>query len=174
VGGIIEFAGDPDADIGDTGTYGGYAGARYAVSESFGFSFGFAAKTRLEDDALVIPLVGIEWKVSDRVTLSTEGTTLRIASKLSDEWSVGLSAGWELREYRLDDEGPVPDGVMSDSRIPIAVSFDWTPSPNVTLAISGGAVVWQEFEFRDSNGDDVSETNTDPAPFIGLSAQFRF
>lgn len=174
VGGIIEFAGDPDADIGDSGTYGGYAGARYAVSETFGLTFGFVAKTRLEEDALAIPLIGIDWKVSDRVTFSTEGTTGKIAAKLSDEWSVSVSGGWELRDYRLDDDGPVPDGVMSDSRIPIAISFEWNPSPNITLALTGGAVVWQEFEFRDEDGDDVSETNTDPAPFIGLSAQFRF
>jgi hypothetical protein len=174
VAGIIEFAGDPDADIGDSGTYGVLAGARYSFTETFALTFGIGAKTRLEDDALVIPLIGIDWKVNDRVTVSTQGTVGKISMKLSDQWSAGLSAGWELRDFRLDDDAAVPDGVLSDSRVPIAVSFDWSPTPNTTISLTGGAVVWQEYEFRNDSEDEVGQTNTDPAPFIGLSAQFRF
>ena len=32
----------------------------------------------------------------------------------------------------------------------------------------------QAFQFRDNDGNKVSETNTDPAPFISFSAVFRF
>lgn len=174
VGGIIQVAGEPDADIGDSATFGGFAGARYAFSESFGLSFGFAAKTRLEDDAIVIPLIGLDWKINDRVTVATEGTFGTVTVKLADQWSAILSGGWELRDYRLDDDAVLPDGVVSDSRVPIGLAFEWKPSPNTTVSVGGGVVVWQEFEFRDEDGDDVSETNTDPAPFIGVSATFRF
>jgi hypothetical protein len=174
VGGIIQVSGEPDADIGDSATYGGFAGARYAFSENFGLSFGFAAKSRLEDDAIVIPLIGLDWKINERVTVATEGTFGFITVKLADEWNAVVSGGWELRDYRLDDDAILPDGVVSDSRVPIGLAFEWKPSPNTTLSIGGGVVVWQEFEFRDNDGDDVSETNTDPAPFIGVSATFRF
>lgn len=174
VAGIIEFAGDPDADIGDSGTYGGFAGARYAFSETFGLSFGIGAKTRLEDDTLVIPLIGLDWKVTDQVTISTEGTVGKIAVKLDDQWSVNLTGGWELRDFRMDDDSPVPDGVLSDSRIPIAVSLEWQLSQMCSLTLTGGAVVWQEYEIRNRNGDDINEINTDPAPFVGIAAQFRF
>lgn len=174
VAGIVEFAGDPNADVGDSGTYGGIAGARYAFSESFALTFGIVGKSRLEDDFLAFPIIGIDWKINDRVAFSTEGTVGKLTAALNDEWSASLSAGWELREYRMDDDAPVPDGVMSDSRIPIAVSFDWSPSKAFTLGITGGAVIWQEFEFRDGAGEDVSEVNTDPAAFIGLSGRLRF
>ena len=36
------------------------------------------------------------------------------------------------------------------------------------------AYPWQQFQIDDQNGDRVSETNTDPAPFIGLTATFKF
>lgn len=174
VGGIIQFSGEPDADIGDSASYGGYAGARYSFSESFSLSLGFAAKSRLEDDAIVVPLIGVEWKINDRVTLASEGTFGTLNVKLNEEWSATFSGGWELRDYRLDDDPVLPDGVVSDSRVPLGVAFEWRPSPNISLSLGGGVVVWQEFEFRDSDGDDVSETNTDPAPFIAFSALFRF
>jgi hypothetical protein len=174
VGGIIQFSGEADTHVDDAATFGGYAGARYSFSDNFGLSFGFAAKSRLEDDAIVIPLIGLDWNVNDRVTISTEGTTGSIHVKLSDQWGAVLSGGWELRDYRLDSDSPLPDGVVSDSRVPIGLSFEWKPSPNTTLSIGGGAVVWQEFQFRDSDGNKVSETNTDPAPFINFSAVFRF
>jgi hypothetical protein len=174
VGGIIQFSGEADVHVDDAATFGGYAGARYSFSENFGLSFGFAAKSRLEDDAIVIPLVGLDWNVNDRVTISTDGTVGSIHVKLDDQWAAVLSGGWELRDYRLDSDSPLPDGVVSDSRVPIGLSFEWKPSANVTLSIGGGAVVWQEFQFRDNDGNDISETNTDPAPFVSLSAHFNF
>jgi hypothetical protein len=174
VGGIVQFAGDPDADVSDSGTYGGLAGARYAFSETFALTFGVVGKSRLEDDFLAFPLLGIDWKINDRVSFSTEGTVGTLRAKLDDAWAASLSIGWELREYRMADDAPVPDGVLGDSRVPIAVSFEWAPSPTLSLAITGGAVVWQEFEFRDSDGEDVTETNTDPAAFISLTGRIRF
>lgn len=174
LGGIVEFAGEPGADVGDSATFGGFAGARYAFSENFSLSFGLGAKSRLEDSALVIPLLGVEWKVNDTVTLSSEGTKLRLAAKLSEQLTVALQGGWELREFRLDDDNVLPEGVVRDSRIPIGVSLDWKPCPRAAISLTGGAIIWQEFRFDDRNGDRVSETNTDPTPYIGLSGRITF
>ncbi len=174
VGGVVNFSGEPDVDIGDAATFGGFGGARYQVNDRLGLSFGLAGRSRLEDDALVIPIIGIDWKVSDRVTLSTEGTGLRIAAELNKEVTVSLTGGWESREYRLRDDGPLPDGVVRDARVPIAVSLDWKPRPNIQISVFAGAVVWQEFQFDDREGDEISETNTDPAPFVGVSGKITF
>lgn len=174
VGGNVNVSGEPDVDVGDAVTFGGLAGARYRVNERLALSFGVAGRSRLEDSALFIPLLGVEWKVSDRVTLSTEGTGLRVAAKLDEAFTVALSGGWESREYRLRDDGPLPDGVARDARVPIAVSLDYAPSRTFRLSVFAGAVVWQEFQFDDRDGDEISETNTDPAPFVGISGTFSF
>jgi len=174
VGGLVNFSGEPDADIGDSVTYGGFGGARYKFSDAFSLSFGLGAKTRLEDSALVIPLLGIEWKVSDRVTVSTEGTHVKVTAQLNKQLAVALSGGWELREFRLDDDAPLPSGVVRDRRVPIGVSLEWKPTHNTQLSLGGGVVVWQEFRFDDRNGDRVSETNTNPAAFVGLSGKLNF
>ncbi|MBC7771040.1 MAG: hypothetical protein H7210_00960 [Pyrinomonadaceae bacterium] len=174
VGGIVNFAGEADADIGESATYGGFGGARYRFSDTFALSFGLGARTRLEDSTFVIPLIGIEWKVSDRVTVASEGTHIKITAQMNQQLAVTLSGGWELREYRLDDTGPLPDGVARDRRVPVGVTLDWKPADNVQLSLGGGVVVWQEFRFDDRNGDRVSETNTNPAAFVGVSGKFTF
>ncbi|MGE3108576.1 MAG: DUF6268 family outer membrane beta-barrel protein [Phycisphaerales bacterium] len=174
LGGLAEFAGEPDVDVGDAATFGGYGGVRYQVSERFAVSAGLGAKSRLEDDALVIPVLGVDWQITDRVSLKTEGTRVRLSAKLSETLAVSLAGGWELREFRLRDDGPLPDGVFRDTRVPISISLDFRPSHAVRISVFGGVVVWQEFRFDDRSGDEVSETNTDPAPFIGISAAFSF
>lgn len=175
-GGIVEFAGESDADIGDSTTYGGYVGARYAFSDGFAMTGGIQAKTRIEDNALFLPIIGFEWKVTPKVTLSTSGpgVGLRLNTVLSDEWSFSLGASWEPRDYRLADDSPIPDGIARDERVPVIAGFVWKPAPTISLSAYGGAIVWQELSIDDSGGDQLIEDNTDPTGFVGFSASFRF
>lgn len=79
-----------------------------------------------------------------------------------------------MRDYRLDDEGSLADGAVSDSRVPVALEVVWSPSPRTSISLTGGVVVWQEFEFRDSDGNELDDRNTDPTGFVGVSARFSF
>ncbi|MBX3401992.1 MAG: hypothetical protein KF699_01140 [Phycisphaeraceae bacterium] len=169
-----EFSGAYGADVGDSFTFGGYVGARYAFSENFALSFGVQGRTRLEEDARLLPLLGIEWQITDDVRLTTEGPGVRLTVRLDEAWSFSIGAAWELREYRLEDDAPIPEGVLRDSRFVFGAGFDYTPSQWVTLSLFGGVVAWQEFRFDDRDGNELLEDNTDPTGFIGFSATFRF
>ncbi len=175
-GGIVELAGESDADVGDAATYGGYIGARYAFSEDFAMTGGFQAKTRIEDNALFLPILGFEWRVTPRVTLATSGpgVGLRLNAMLNEEWSFSIGASWEPRDYRLGDESPIPDGVARDERVPVIAGFTWKPKPTISLNLYGGAIVWQQLTLDDSDGDELAEDNTDPTGFFGFTASFRF
>lgn len=174
VGGIAQASGTFDADFGDTLTGGGFAGFRHQVSEDFAFSIGAGVTTRLEDDPLVIPIVGLEWKAGDGISITSEGLGLTLSAGLSDKLSFLLTGGYELREFRLEDDNPLPKGVFRDARATIGTGFQWRPLPNITLELVGGAVVWQEFEIDDQDGDEVAEVNTDPAPFVRFIGQITF
>jgi len=175
-GAIVEFAGESDADIGDSATYGGYAGARYAFNEDFAMTAGLQAKTRIEDDMLFLPILGFEWRVTPRVTLATSGPGigLRLTTMLNEEWSFSLGASWEPRDYRLSDDAPIPDGVARDERVPVIAGFTWKPKPGISLNLYGGAIVWQELSLDDADGNQLVEDNTDPTGFVGFTAGFRF
>ncbi len=175
-GGIVEVAGESGADVGDATTFGGYFGVRYAFSENFAMTGGVQGKTRIEDNALFLPIIGFEWKVSPRVTLSTSGpgAGLRLNAAIDERWSVSLGASWEARDYRLADDSPIPDGVARDERVPVILGVVFKPTEKITLSAYGGAIVWQELSLDNSSGTELAEDNTDPAMFIGFTASFRF
>lgn len=173
-GASAEFSGEPDADIGDAMTYGGFGGVRYAFTDEFALTLGVSARTRLEDSALVLPLIGVEWTVNDRLRLETQGLGLRAVTRVNDRLDFTVSGGWELREFRLADDHALPEGVIRDRRVGIGAGFTWRATDDIALSLTGGAVAWQEFTIDDRDGDEVSEVNTDPAAFVTLSARIAF
>ncbi len=173
-GAFLEFAGEGDADIGETFTGGGFAAVRHACSETFAISLGIAAKSQLEDDVLVIPLVGIEWQITPDVRFATRALGGELAMRLNDQWSIAFEARYDLRVFRLGDDNVLPEGVVRDRRIPIGAVVRWKPCERVRIELRGGATVWQEFQIDDRNGVEQSEIETKPTPYVGLAVEFRF
>lgn len=171
---LLQFAGESDADVGDSVTYGGFAGVRYRFSDRFSATFGALGKTRLEDSAIILPLVGVEWAITNTLNLSTSGTGVKITNTLDDNWAVWFAGAYESRDYRLADDGPLPSGVVRDSRVPLKIGLDWSPNPGLKVSLEGGAIIWQEFEIDTRDSDTIAQDNTDPAPYVGLSVQLRF
>lgn len=175
VGGArFELAGESEADAGQSATFGGYFGGRYAASERFAATFGVLVTSRLEDSAFVLPLIGMEWRITDSLTLAARGAGLRIENRINDDWSVWLGGSYESREFRLAEDSPLPEGVVRDRRVPITIGAKWRAADRITVGLEGGAVIWQQFEIDDRNGDDVNKVRTKPAPFVGVSVTIRF
>jgi hypothetical protein len=174
VGGSVRASGDTNADLGDTITYGVFAGATHTFNDRFSATLGASVRTRLEDDPRVLPLLMFDWRIADRWRLRTTGTTGILSYELDDEWTLTLDAGWNEREYRLADDGSLPDGVLRDQRLPVAVGLVWNASDTVSIHARGGAIAWQEYTIDNSNGDEVSQVESDPAGFIELGGSVRF
>ncbi|MFN0011227.1 MAG: DUF6268 family outer membrane beta-barrel protein [Phycisphaerales bacterium] len=173
-GGLFEFGAERDADFGDSFTGGGLIGARYAVSETFAFSFGILAKTRLEKNALFAPILGLEWQINDNVRLATRGLGGAITYTINDRWSFEAFGEYEAREYRLDDTGPNIDGVVRDRRAPVGIGFTWRPTGQTELNLRGGAIVYQQFRTDTSTGLNITEVRTEPTGFVSFGGSIRF
>lgn len=175
VGMDARFAGEADADIGDSLTFGAMAGARYAFSENFALTFGAFGSTRLEDDPLVLPLIGVEWKITDTLRLTTRGTGLSLTATLTETLEFSILGAWSSRDYRLEDDRAInPEGVIRDTRVPMGVELAWSPNRSVRIALEAGVIAWQEYETFDLNGNDIADDNTDPTAYVGLAAVVRF
>lgn len=173
-GAIIEFAGESDADFGDSITYGGFGGLSYKVSDTLSVTFGAIVKSRLEDDTLVVPLLGLRWQINEKLTLSSEQLGLRLTARINPQWSASIFARYEIRDFRLADDGSVPDGVVEDMRVPVGVGITFAPVERFSLTLSAGVIAWQRFEFIDDNGDRVDSIRSDPTPFVGLRGELTF
>ncbi len=170
----IGFAAESGADFSDSLIYGGALGFSYRQSETFSWGLGVAVRTRLEDDALIIPLPQIRAKLSERWTLASERAGLRLEYAASDALAYGLTAQYDSRTFRLDDGGPIPSGVATDRRVPVAFFARYSPDRNIDLTAQIGASLFTNIELFDANGNDLTDDDADTALFAGLSARIRF
>ena len=176
-GAILVAEGDTSADVGDAATYGGYLEAKHKISDKFSYTFGIAIASQIEDDARFSPLIGLDWQINDGLALtvdtSVNGGELRLTQSLSKTVDLSGVVGYEFRRFRLDDK-PIVDGVLQDTRIPVGLEVAWRP--NVAFALRGtvGYVVWQEIEFDDQHGNQLSQRHPDATPYVGVSATFQF
>ncbi len=173
-GAIVEFSGEAGADVGQSVTFGGYGGASYRVSDDLSLTFGLIVKTRLEDDAFVAPLLGVRWKIDEKLSLVTEGLGVRFIAKVNEQFTVSIFGRYEMRDFRLDDDATVPSGIVQDTRLPIGATVEWAPTSRLSIALSGGVIAYQKYKFLNENGDELSGDKTRAAPFIGLRGEWKF
>jgi hypothetical protein len=171
----VRAAFESGADLGDSLEVRGTGGAEYTVSEDLNFTLGVAVGTQIEDDVLVIPLLGIEWDINEKTRLASQGLGLILSYEVMEHWSVGVFGAYELRDWRLDESRSVnADGVAREERVLLGLELRHRPSNKFEFAIEGGVVAWQKLESLDSGGDKVGTQEFDPAPFVGVSVIFRF
>ena len=108
------------------------------------------------------------------MSLTTDGLGATLRVGVTEHLAVAFTGGYELREYRLEAGGIVPDGVLRDARAVVGAGVEWRPARNLALELIGGAVPWQEYEVDDRRGNLVADVTTETAPFVRLSARITF
>lgn len=174
VGGRASWAGEESENLGDGFTAAGVAGATYQVNDSLRLGLGVAVASRIEDDARVYPLPVIDWTINDEWSLATADDGVRLTYAPFEAWSFFASGGWDSHEFRLLSNGPIPDGVMRDEHIPVVAGVNWHPNAHFELEATLGMSVWNQYEFLDSTGAKITDTDADAALMAGLSARVRF
>lgn len=168
----LTLSGEDNADIQDSLSIGAVSGVRCRASEDLTISLGLAALTRLDDDAWVIPFFGFDWQLSQRLRLASEGARVLVEAALSETATATLAAEYEIRQFRLNDDSVVPEGVFQDDQINLTGELAWRTGDNITLAVGGGVVVWQESTFLDRDGSTLAEFESDPGLYGLVSLRF--
>ncbi len=180
---LLESAFEPGADFGDSLTFGGLVAARYNFSKEFALTFGVAAKSRLEDSALVIPIIGAEWTINEQLRLSggggngpgSRGPGIALYYAATESLTLSFGGSYEFREFRLEERtDDASEGVFSDQRVNLLMGVEWRATESISVGLTGGVSVWQEYEFENSEGDTVHEVNGDPTGLLGVNISVRF
>lgn len=172
--GAVGLAAEDGADLSDAWVFTAGGGFVTRASPTFSWGLGLVVRTRPEDDALIVPIPQIRWAIDDRWTLASHRAGARLNYAHSDQLSYGLQAEYQSRSFRLDDDGPIPDGVATDRAVPVAFYAEYTPRPGVTLGASIGATLLHNVELIDDAGDKITDEDADPAAFFGLTARVAF
>lgn len=177
----LRFTAESGADFNDAVTGGGFAGVAYRVNDRLTIGPGIGILTQLEDSTQVIPVLIIDWKITDTLSLNTGrgvgatlGPGLALNWKPSSQWELTLGGRMESLRFRLDDEGEAPDGIGDDRAFPIYLGAVYRFTPLVQLSLFGGVEVGGELRLEDENGSKITEQDHDTAGFLGVTFSARF
>lgn len=178
VGALIDFAGEFDADVGQSFAGGGFLAAGYKFSDDFRMTLGVIATSRIEDSFFAYPYIGIDWKINEKVSFKVygnqNGPEARITAKVADAWSVFLYGAYQSRSYRLSDTSPVPDGVFREREVPVVFGATYKCSDRFEINGGVGVVAWRRFRQDNSAGTTISQLETDPGALLFLSGKVTF
>ncbi len=175
-----EFFGEKDASFSDASTVMGTALARYQFSEDLAVGLGLAVRSQIEDDALFLPVVTVDWQIDESWKLTvgeSEGASHAqavLSYDLGGDASVGLGVAYVNDRFRLDNDAIRKGSVVEDSRLPIFVNFTFQPTARAMVVIEGGVIAGQEFKVENQFGDNGRSFDSDTSGFIGASLSWKF
>jgi hypothetical protein len=173
-GGSLSWGGASDADFGDGFGGMGILGVTYRFSPVFSLTPAVLALSRMEDDALIIPVLGVEWEMSDAWKLRSIGPGAELTWQAADQWGFFLRGLYRPRDFRLAAEGELASSVLRDRSFPVSVGVEWKPTARVTATAFGGAILGGSLQFKEDGGEDIFEEDYDVTPMVGGSLMILF
>ena len=175
VGGAVISSAEDGAKSGDGFGAVLYGAPRYVVNKHLAVGLGALMQTRLEDNITVVPLVLIDWDISEHWNLTHDGFPGgTLTYKPNEHWAFSLSAYYEFEDFRLAENGPLPNGVGRQTRIPVVLSAAWRPDSRIEAEAGVGVAFGQNYELLNSNGDSVADIDADAAPMLRLKVGIKF
>lgn len=170
---------EKEAEISESLAFGGNLAIRWRRSDDFAWVFGAAATSQLEEDVEILPFVGVDWRINDRLTLETLGPAWELRYAESENLNLFGRAEYRNRQYRMDELGPLPEGAFQDREFLITGGVEWDPGLGDDwfragrVRLYGGFAPWHEIDFR-ANDALAGDTSVDPGLVLGISAWLAF
>ena len=176
----VQFDAEKGASLNDGRSLGLLAGASYKFGDSLTLGPGFGVFEQIEDDASFFPVLIVDWKITDELSLETgrgfaasRGPGLQLRWRPDSSLEITAGARYEQSRFRLDDKGSAPDGVGEADAVPFFLSAEYRVSPEFSLSLIGGAETAASLRLEDSDGKRITDSDSDTAPFIGLGLRWR-
>jgi len=177
----LRYTGEQGVDLNDALTGGGFAAFTYRYSNRLSIGPGLGILTQLEDDTQMIPILAIQWKITDTLSLQTSrgvgatlGPGLTLSWQPNSEWSLSLGGRYEKLRFRLDDNGAASSGIGQDRSFPIFAGIEYRFNPKTRISLIGGIEVGGELRLEDERGNTITEQDHDPTGFLGIAFSARF
>lgn len=166
-GAEIVIAGEPEAGLEASTTFGATTGFAYRAHEDLELTAGLFAFSRLEDDAVLLPFIGLAWRVTPDVTLRAEGNRVALDATLTDAFDVELYASYDQRQFRIEDGGGLDRPAFRDEQIDVGAEFGIALTGATRLELGVGYTAWRELTTL-NDGAVMGEVELDPQPFASL------
>ena len=176
----VEFSGASGAETKEALSYGAVISAMRAVGPNLKIGIGAGVFDRL-DEWEAFPFLALDWKIDDRFKISNPFRAgiagpagLELVYTPTDRLELGLGGAFRSYRFRLDDSSTVPDGIGEIEFWAAFLRIGWRLGESYRLDINGGACIDGKISIDDEDGNDLGETGTDTAPFVGMTFKGRF
>lgn len=155
--------------------------ASFKVNDRLSIGPGVGVFSELEDDTDFFPILAVDWRITDRLSLTTgrgfaasRGPGLTLNWEANDRWSLGLGARYEKDRFRLDDRGVAPGGIGQATSTPIYLAVSRKLGQIGTLRAVAGMELNGSLRLEDADGGLLERSDVDDAPFAGATFDLRF
>ncbi|MBI1337709.1 MAG: hypothetical protein GC164_12210 [Phycisphaera sp.] len=181
-GPIFTWSAESGADFADAFTFGGSVGAIYTFDDRLSIGGGIAILDRLEDSVNFFPIVIVNWRIADDLTLRVRSIDLGAGTGFGVELAWAFAKDFELsggvmyqsRRFRLDSAGTAPNGVGEFKAAPVYVKLTWSPCEYCSVSAIAGITTFGRLGLESSTGGTIAKQDFDATPIIGASAVVRF
>ena len=177
----LRVTGESGADLNDSLTGGGFAGFAYRLSERLTIGPGIGIISQIEDDASIFPVLIINWKITEALSLETGrglgatlGPGISLNWRMTEQWHFSLGGRYEKLRFRLDDKAETPDGIGQDTSFPVFGGVTYNLNSSAKVSIIGGLELAGELQLEDPDGNELEQQDYESAIFLGFSFYFRF
>jgi len=175
VGGGVLVGLENGADFGDSVDGIIVGGFRHKVNDQLEVGLGVYARTRLDDDVLIVPLPQIKYTIDEYWSIESQGAGAKINYHATDALDYGIYGQYESTTFRLDDTHSfAADGMVTQRSFPIGFYAQYQPNDTIHITGRVGGLLAMELEILDTNGNEVATQDIDTGIFGSLSVSFAF
>lgn len=176
----VQWAGESGAKWGDAVSYGAVAAVAYAFRPDAVVGLGAGVYSNIEKTT-VFPYIAVNWQITERLRLINPFRTspagpagLELAYVIDKHWEAGLGGAYRSYRFRLEEDGPIPNGIGEYKTMPVFARISYKFTPQIGLDVYGGATFLNKMRIDTPDGDKLYSTKADIAPLVGLTFIARF
>lgn len=177
----ISSTGESGAEFSETITGGVLTGVSYRFGDRLTIGPGIGVFTQLEESASIFPVLIVNWKVTDKLSLETGrglaatlGPGLTLNYKATPKLKLGIGGRYEKLRFRLDKNGDVAGGIGEDSSIPLFANCTYSINRKSSISLVAGLETGGELLVENSKGNTIIEEDSDSGVFTGITFNARF
>ncbi len=162
-------------------TGGAFGGVMFVSSAQLAWGAGIGISSQLEDDALVYPILFLDWKFSGDMKLTSVAGPVGLAFTgiewvwdFADHFEFGVGARYEFRRFRLDNSGFAPNGVGEETSIPFWGRLSYRVNDNFAVDVYAGVVAGGKFKVDDADGTRLGTDDSELAPTLAIAFRVNF
>lgn len=176
----LEWAYESGASASDGMNYGAVVGVTKLFSPTLFVGLGLGVFRQI-DRMEYFPFVIVNWQIDDSLRLTNPlpagpagGAGLELAYRIDNDWELAGGAAWRDYRFRLNDNGPAPDGLGQNSGAPVFARLTRRFGPTARIDLYAGGVAGGQLKLLNGNGRTLQSSDYGVAPFFALSGTISF